>query len=97
MYGLLSESEKWRADALFATAIAKLSGLKIVMLDRFDVLEPKARPQALKLLMTCTKDGSIDQALMAGTMKEPMAKLPAGIQQVWIENGVTNQPAAAAA
>lgn len=97
MYGLLSESEKWRADTLLAIAIAKLSGLRLVMLDRFDVLEPKARPQALKLLMTCTKDGSIDQAVMAGTMKEPMAKLPAGIQQVWIENGVTNQPAAAAA
>lgn len=97
MYGLLSESEKWRADALFATAIAKLSGLRLVMLDRFDVLEPKARPQALKLLMTCISDGGIDQAVMAGTMKEPMAKLPAGIQQVWIENGITNQPAAAAA
>lgn len=97
MYGLLSESEKWRADTLLAIAIAKLSGLRLVMLDRFDVLEPKARPQALKLLMTCTKDGSIDQAVMAGTMKQPMVTLPAGIQQVWIENGVTNQPAAAAA
>lgn len=25
---------------------------------------------------------------MAGTMKEPMAKAPAGIQQVWIQGGV---------
>lgn len=47
LYGLLSESEKWRADTLLAIAIARLSGIRLVLLDRFDVLQPTARPQAL--------------------------------------------------
>lgn len=28
------------------------------------------------------------QAIMAGTMKAPMAKVPPGVQQVWVEGGV---------
>lgn len=88
LYGLLSESEKWRVDTLLAVTIARLSGLAFVAIDRFDVLEPKARPQALKLLLNATQNGTLDQAIMAGTMKEPMAKVPNGIQQVWIESGV---------
>lgn len=88
LYGLLSESEKWRVDTLLAVAIAKLSGLSFVALDRFDVLEPASRPQALKLLIGATRDGTLQQAFMAGTMKAPMAKVPSGVQQVWIEGGV---------
>lgn len=85
---MLSDSEKWRADTLVTFAIARLSGIRLVLLDRFDVLQPTARPQALKLLLALTRSGDLDSAVMAGTMKEPMAKLPAGIQQVWIQNGV---------
>lgn len=88
LYGLLSESEKWRADTLLAIAIARLSGIRLVLLDRFDVLQPTARPQALKLLLALTRSGDLDTAVMAGTMKEPMAKVPTGIQQVWIRGGV---------
>src|SRR5699024_5036797 len=88
LYGLLSESEQWRVDTLLAIAIAKLSGLGLVALDRFDVLEPASRPQALKLLLSATRDGTLEQAFMAGTMKQPMAKLPPGVQQVWVEGGV---------
>jgi len=97
LYGLLSESEKWRADTLLAIAIARLSGLRLVLLDRFDVLQPSARPQALKLLLALTRSGDIESAVMAGTMKEPMAKVPAGIQQVWIQGGVITETEAQAA
>ncbi len=86
--GLLSESEQWRVDTLLAVAVAKLSGLGFVLLDRFDVLEPASRPQALKLLIGATRDGTLNQAFMAGTMKAPMDKLPPGVQQVWIEDGI---------
>lgn len=86
-YGLLSESEKWRCDALLAIAIARLSGLRFVTLDRFDVLQPSARPQILGLLRTLTQGGDLDTAILAGTMKEPMAKVPMGIQSVWIAEG----------
>lgn len=87
VYGLLSESEKWRCDALLAIAIARLSGLRFVALDRFDVLQPSARPQILGLLRTLTQGGDLDTAILAGTMKEPMAKVPTGIQSVWIAEG----------
>lgn len=88
LYGLLSESEQWRVDTLLAITVASLSGLRFVTLDRFDVLEPAARPQALKLLLQCTSKELLDQAIMAGTMKEPMSKLPKGMQQAWIAEGV---------
>ena len=88
LYGLLSESEKWRVDAMRAITIASLSGLRLVTLDRFDVLEPAARPQALKMLLKSKKLDLIDQAIMAGTMKEPMKKIPAGMQAVWVQEGV---------
>ena len=97
LYGLLSESEKWRADTLLAIAIARLSGIRLLLLDRFDVLQPSARPQALKLLLALTRSGDIESAVMAGTMKEPMAKVPAGIQQVWIQGGVITETEAQAA
>lgn len=97
LYGLLSESEKWRCDALLAIAIARLSGLRFVALDRFDVLQPSARPQVLGLLRTLTQGGDLDTAVLAGTMKEPMAKVPSGIQAIWIEGGVIANPQAQAA
>ena len=96
-YKLCSESEKWRADVLLSVAVASLSEIKFVTIDRFDVLESKSRSQALKLLRTCTRDGIIDQAVIAGTMKEPVAKLPSGIQQVWVADGVLADLDAAAA
>lgn len=92
-YGLLSESEKWRCDALLAIAIAQLSGLRFVALDRFDVLQVTARPQILGLLRKLTQSGALDSAILAGTMKEPMARVPAGIQAVWIESGQIDAPA----
>ena len=97
-YGLLSESEKWRCDALLSIAIARLSGIGFVTLDRFDVLQPSARPQILSLLLTLTRAGDLGSAILAGTMKEPIAKVPAGIQQVWVAGGVIDsEPASAAA
>lgn len=97
LYGLLSESEQWRCDALLALAIARLSGLRMVTLDRFDVLQPSARPQILALLRTLTQGGELETAILAGTMKEALPKVPSGIQQVWIEGGQIAAPVSAAA
>lgn len=96
LYRLLSESEKWRAGILLAIAIARLSGIRLALLDRFDVLQPTTLPQALKLLLALTRSADHDSAVMAGTMKEPMANAPAGIQQVWIKGGIIAEVAVAA-
>ncbi|MNZ50195.1 hypothetical protein D3C78_679790 [compost metagenome] len=96
-YGLLSESERWRCDALLSIAIASLSGLRFVVLDRYDVLDLPSRGQIIKLLMARTQDGTLDSAIIAGTMKAPMATTPPGLQAVWVEGGVIGSAMEAAA
>lgn len=93
-YSLLSESEKWRADTLLALVIALQSGLKMVVLDRFDVLDLPGRNQLFGMLIAMARSGDIDSAVICGTMKERQnpAKLPPEINAVWIENGVAGDP-----
>lgn len=88
LYTLLSESERWRCDALIGLAIAIASGLRLVVLDRFDVLITKARSQLLALLRSLAKSGEIETAIICGSLKERPAKLPAEFNAVWIENGI---------
>ena len=38
-------------------------------------------------MLKCIKDSTIDQAIMAGTMKEPMKRVLPGMQAVWISDG----------
>lgn len=99
LYGLLSESERWRCDATIALAIATISGLRLALLDRLDVLDIPARTQqAMKLFQSLAAGGEIDTLIVAGTLKEPMAKTPAWLQAVWIDAGqlVDQQQQAAA-
>lgn len=86
VYGLMSESAQWRIDTLLACAIAQISGLKFVLVDRFDVLDIKGRTQCVGLLRELASMGSLDQAIICGTLK---AKYPefAGATQVWFEKG----------
>ena len=90
-YALLSESEQWRADALIGAAIAELSGLRLLVLDRFDVLDVKGREDALYWLDGMAQDGKIDTALVFGTLKALPSGLPETIQPVWIEAGVAGE------
>ncbi|MFG8433742.1 AAA family ATPase [Pseudomonas aeruginosa] len=88
LYGLLSESERWRCDATIALAIATISSvLRLVLLDRFDVLDLPSRNQAIALMRAMTSEREIDSVIVAGTLKEPMAKTPDWLQAVWIEGG----------
>lgn len=87
IYGLCSESERWRADCLLALAIAQISELRLVVLDRFDVLDMNARKQLLMMLRQLGKLGAMDTQIMCGTMKEAMNPV-AGIDSVWLQNGI---------
>ncbi|MGP5894060.1 AAA family ATPase, partial [Pseudomonas aeruginosa] len=87
LYGLLSESERWRCDATLALAIATISGLRLALLDRLDVLDLPSRNQAIALMRAMTSDREIDSVVVAGTLKEPMAKTPDWLQAVWIDAG----------
>ena len=90
-YTLLSESEKWRVDAMLAEAVAHLSGLKLLVMDRFDVLDLKGREDLLAWLDILASDDEIDTALIFGTLKALPAQLPDTIAAHWIESGVVGQ------
>lgn len=90
-YRLLSESEKWRVDAVLAEAIANLSGARLLVLDRFDVLDTIGRGQLLDWLDVLADMGELDTALVFGTLKGEPTGLPESISTHWIEKGVVGQ------
>jgi len=81
-YALLSESEKWRADAQITAALAALSGVQFMALDRLDVLDLPGRSQAIGWLARLGADGI--QTLVLGTLKAPPARVPPGVSVVWL-------------
>lgn len=83
-YHLVSESEQWRADAMFAAVIAERSGSNILLLDRFDVLEPSARGDAIDWLCDLTEAGIADCVIVAGTLKAK-PDMGEGVDVVWLE------------
>ena len=86
-YRLLSESDQWRVDAMIAETIAHLSGEKLLVLDRFDVLDIEGREDLLFWLDELASSGQIETALLFATLKALPANLPDNIEAVWIENG----------
>lgn len=74
-YALCSESEQWRADALFGAVVARLSGARLLLLDRFDVLQPSDRGDVLDWVIDgLVASGGFDTVVVAGTLaKKPEA------------------------
>lgn len=90
-YALVSESEKWRTDAMIAEAVSHISGMKLLVLDRFDVLDMRGREDLLYWLDGMAQDGDIDTALIFGTLKALPAQLLPSIDGFWIDNGSAGQ------
>lgn len=96
-YHLLSESEQWRCDAMLAEAVSHLSGLRLLVLDRFDVLDLQGRSDLLGWLEVLAQQGELETALLFGTLKAQPLSLPDAVASVWIADGVaTTEPAAVA-
>lgn len=95
-YALLSESEKWRTDAMLGEAVANVSGLRLLMLDRFDVLELAGRAQALTWLSTLAINNEVDTVLVGATLKAATGPWPEGIEAFWVSNGTCQASAAPA-
>lgn len=90
-YAMLSESEKWRADAMIAEAVSFISGLRLLVLDRFDVLDMKGREDLLYWLDGMAQDGDIHTALIFGTLKSVPALNFETIDAFWIDGGAAGQ------
>jgi hypothetical protein len=91
-YRLLSESERWRVDALVGAALAEISGLRCLILDRFDCLDLPGRGDALGLVDALATDGRLDTILVLGTLKALPAAPTDAFTTFWIENGTAEQP-----
>ena len=89
-YSLLSESERWRVDAQLAEAVSFLSGVRLLVLDRVDVLDLAGREDLLYWLDGLAADGEIDSALLFGTLKA-LPTVSGNIEAVWLENGTSGQ------
>ena len=90
-YALLSESEKWRVDAMIAESIAHISGIRFLVLDRFDVLDLQGRSDLVAWFDELATDGEIESCLLFGTLKALPAQLPSTFAAHWIEGGVAGQ------
>ncbi|WP_020408971.1 ATP-binding protein [Hahella ganghwensis] len=88
LYHLLSESEQWRVDVLIAEAFSHVSGLKFLVIDRFDVLHPSLRSSLINWLADIAGSGQIDSAIVLGTLKKPTATIEGVMSSFWIEGGV---------
>lgn len=82
-YALCSESEQWRASALFALVVAVLSGVKLLALDRFDVLQPDVRGEVIDWLKALLASGALEFVLVTATLKSALPDED-GITSRWL-------------
>jgi energy-coupling factor transporter ATP-binding protein EcfA2 len=92
-YALCGESHQWRVDTLITCAIAAISGIKFVVLDRFDCLDMQGRADALALIDDLIANADLECALVLATLKSKPTGLPDHVQAEWIENGVVQSAA----
>lgn len=84
-YGLLSESARWKCNAMICEAIAQLSGLKFLILDRMDVLDVNGRVTFIKWIESIA--GDYDTIIILGTFKKEPAGLPDIFSTHWLDSG----------
>jgi len=87
-YALGSETARWKADAAIAEAISHLSGTKILIIDRMDVLSLSNRGTFMEWIDTLVADGMLDTVLICATLKELPQGFPDTWSLHWLENGV---------
>jgi hypothetical protein len=97
LYGLCSESARWRADAAIHEALATLGGAYFLVLDRVDVLDIPNRVKLIRWLTALAKENPWhDEGVIfvLGTFKAPPAGLPKDVAVYWLEAGELTRPAA---
>jgi hypothetical protein len=73
----LSESERFRFSVAFQIALAIVTGLRFVLIDRADVLDKERR----KLLTALLMNSELDQAIVLATSDEPpLSIVPQGVK-----------------
>lgn len=81
---LCSEAEQWLADAMLCEAIAFVSGLRMVILDRIDVLAPSKRGALIGWAQELSATDGV-QFILFGTLKNKPEI--AGVKSYWVDEG----------
>ena len=76
---------------MIAEAVSFLSGVRLLVLDRVDVLDLDGRADLLYWMDGLAEDGEIDRALLFATLKALPVKLPGMVEAFWIENGTAGR------
>jgi hypothetical protein len=91
-YALLSESAKWRATALMADAISSMSEMRILVLDRMDVLTAGEERAKCMRWVSALAEKDYHTILVFATMaKTPKSDDVSGAHVHWMPELVTNQ------
>lgn len=87
--GLLSESEQKRVGIVLQAILAKLSGVRFVMVDEADELDPHNRAALTNLLLDLREKGVIEQAIVLSTLGDIVPHDPGipGVGVYMIEEG----------
>lgn len=95
-YALLSESERWRCDFVMARTLGNRQGMRLQIIDRFDVLDPGSREAVIYMLHKSRVLALI--AMMAPDVSKvpDLAKHKVG-RRMWISDGVLTVPGMAPA
>lgn len=90
---LLSQSEQKRVGIVLQAVLANLSGLRWVLVDEADMLDPDNRAQLASLLIRLVQDGLIDQAIVLATEGDVEPRDPGivGVGVYRIESGRINR------
>lgn len=84
-YPLCGESVRWRVDAMLAEAISYTAGLRMLVLDRIDVLAPERRGGLLDWCFDLVEKDDYETILLFGTLKaKPQIE---GCNVFWLEDG----------
>jgi len=81
LYGMCSDSERWRANATLAEALAYVSGVKFFALDRMDLLAPRDRGRFIKWISEIKDEH--DTIMIMATLKNP-PPAPYGFTSIWL-------------
>jgi hypothetical protein len=80
LYSLASASQQWRIRLAVGYALAVMGGLRLLVLDEFDMLQPDARGGVLKFLLNTEEV----QTVLCATLKAEPGPLSPAMQCVWL-------------
>ena len=86
----LSESEQFRFGVAFQIALAMVTGLRFVVIDRADLLDKERRKMLTGLLV----NSGLDQAIVLATSEEaPPSVVPQGVKFLSLAEGTKRDEA----